>query len=161
MFTPWERPLRRRTAVAGSKVKPSDNLRQRRHGVFERGKNLLRSGPSSPGVRCLRRRRLPYLAVLGLALAAGRLKAGRRGRQYAAGIVVGKIGTATVSPKKLPTLQPPDDAPAPSTTVAELTVASELKSRAKNSFCPTDALLCCCRSYRLFQASRKRAISWW
>ena len=100
------------------------------------------------------------LAVLGLALAAGAsLKEAAAVANTAAGIVVGKVGTATVSPKELAdALSPPDDLAARKyKSLTELTdVAGELKKQGKKIVLTNGCFdLLHAGHIRLFQASRQ------
>jgi len=100
------------------------------------------------------------LAVLGLALAAGAsLKEAAAVANTAAGIVVGKVGTATVSPEELAdALSPPDDVAARKyKSLAELTEAvGELKKQGKKVVLTNGCFdLLHAGHIRLFQASRQ------
>jgi D-beta-D-heptose 7-phosphate kinase/D-beta-D-heptose 1-phosphate adenosyltransferase len=100
------------------------------------------------------------LAVLGLALAAGAsFREAAAVANTAAGIVVGKVGTATVSSKELAdALNPPDDVAARKyKSLAELTeLVDELKKQGKKVVLTNGCFdLLHAGHIRLFQASRQ------
>ncbi|MDF1593518.1 MAG: D-glycero-beta-D-manno-heptose-7-phosphate kinase [Desulfobacterales bacterium] len=100
------------------------------------------------------------LAVLGLALAAGAsLRSAAGVANTAAGIVVGKVGTATVSPKELAdAINPPDDAAARKhKSLSELAeIVGELQKQGKKIVLTNGCFdLLHAGHIRLFQASRQ------